>query len=335
MDLHVVMAADDKYSQYMGTIILSLLENNVQDFETIYLYIIDNGISEENQQKLLDQSNTFPHTHMAFFNLKKRISALHPLVENGWDNSIYGRFFLNDVIDEKIDKVLYLDSDTIVNASLKELLSTDITEYCLAGTTDISGDERKEFLDMDPSFHYVNSGVLLVNMHKWRALNIEEKLIEYVNTFPKKLSCPDQDAINAVCGNMTLILPIKYNFGWMLSERRLKWDYYKADFHYSYEEIYDTIKNSYENVVIFHYFGILKPWRRDECPSEFEKPFLDYYEKSVWKQKRVFANRKKMLQYYFIRKPQRAFIWLFKHIFGVEKYENLCDFLETKKHESN
>ena len=327
MDLHVVMAADVKYSPYMGTSILSLLENNVDCFKTINLYIIDNGISEENQKKLLEQSNSYKNTNMSFFHLEERFSLLHPLVENGWDNTIYGRFFLDDVIDKDVEKVLYLDSDTIVKASLSDLIATDITEYCLAGATDIEQDFKKEYLDMDSTSHYINSGVLLVNMKKWRELKIVDRLIEFVNTFPKKLTCPDQDAINAVCGNMTLILPIKYNFGWMLSESHLQWDYYKCNFHYSYDELYDTVKDSYANVVVFHYFGPYKPWRREECPSGFEKPFLYYYNKSVWKQKRGFINRKNMLKYYFIRKPQTALVWLAKGIIGPKRYRKLCDFL--------
>lgn len=330
MNLHVVMASDDGYAPYMGTSILSLLENNVKSFETINLYIIDNGISEANRKKLTQQSDAFQNVNTSFFDLTERFLTLHPVVENGWDNTIYGRFFLDDVVDESAEKVLYLDSDTIVNASLKELISTDIKEYCLAGVADLSEKKQKEFLDMSPSCRYINSGVLLVNMKKWRELKIPEKLIEFVNTFPKKLPTPDQDAINAVCGSMTLILPLKYNFGWMLSERRLKWDYYKADFRYSYEEVYDTIKDSYANVAIFHFFGPLKPWRKHEYLKEIEGIFLQYYEKSIWRQKRHFANRRKILEYYFIRKPKERLVWLIKHILGLKKYEKLLEFFEKK-----
>lgn len=331
MDLHVIMAADNDYVPYMGTCILSLLENNIKCFEMIKIYIIDNGISDENKIKLTKQCDAFQYTSISFFDLRERFSAIHPLVENGWNNSIYGRFFLDDVVDKSVEKVLYLDSDTIVNASLEDLMTTDLTDYCLAGVTDISAEHQKELLGMPHSSLYINSGVLLVNMNKWRKLNITKKLIEFINTFPEKLLCPDQDALNAVCSNMTLILPVKYNYGWMLTERRLRWDYYAASFPYSYDEIYDTIKNSYENVVIFHYFGPLKPWRKGECPKLFEAPFIKYYKKSIWWQKRRFISRKKMLEYYFISSPKKLIIVFLRLILGIEKYDAFCDFWEKRK----
>lgn len=327
MDMHVVLASDDGYAPYMGTCILSLMENNAECFDAIHVSIIDNGISEQNRKKLMRQSDQFPNVTTSFFDLSYRFGEVHPLVENGWAHTIYGRFFLEDVVEESVEKVLYLDCDTTVKGSLEELMSIDMEDYCVAGVIDISEKMQKESLEMEPSAHYINSGVMLVNMKMWRQLKIQEKLIKFVNTYPKKLLCPDQDAVNVVCGKMTRIVPVKYNFGWMLSERRLKWDYEKADFYYSYEELYDTVKDSYKNVVVFHYFGKLKPWRKAECTDEFSRAFLYYYKKSLWYQKLKFASKKKMLEYYFLRRPRWELIRLTRCLLGIKRYDQICDAL--------
>lgn len=162
-------------------------------------------------------------------------------------------------------------------------------------------------------------------MNKWREQNIQKKLVEFINTYPKKLMTPDQDAINAICGNMMLRLPPKYNFGWMLTERRLKWDYEKADFPYSYQEIYQTIKDSYREVVIFHYFGTTKPWRKGECVTEFETAFLNYYKKSIWWKKRGFKSPKIMFKYYFYQKPLYVLLGAARGILGMERYDGICE----------
>ena len=47
------MASNDGYVPYMGVSLFSMLENNKKDFNRIHIYIIDNGISEENRGKLL------------------------------------------------------------------------------------------------------------------------------------------------------------------------------------------------------------------------------------------------------------------------------------------
>ena len=329
MNLHVLMVSNDGYTAHMGTSIFSLLENNKSSFEKIYVHIIDIGISEMNRKKLIKQVREYKNADISFADLSESFKKVHPIVDHGWDKSIYGRFFVDEVVDESVDKVLYMDGDTVVTASLKGLMSIDITEYILAGVLDIMHKERKAFLGMSDSDQYVNSGVLLLNMKKWREMNIQKKLIEFMNTYPKKLLTPDQDAINAVCGNEILRISPKYNFGWMLTERRLKWDYKKGKFPYSYEELLDVVKDSYAEVVIFHFFGKAKPWRRGECTSEFEQIYLRYNERSPWEIKIGFKSRKKMLGYYIIEKPIYTAFKLMRRFLGTERYDRICEFLEN------
>ena len=46
-----------------------------------------------------------------------------------WQNSLsaYGRLFLGNI--KNIDKILYLDCDTVINGSLEELWSINIEKY--------------------------------------------------------------------------------------------------------------------------------------------------------------------------------------------------------------
>ena len=63
-------------------------------------------------------------------------------------------------------KVLYLDSDIIINASIKEMFDIDISDYYLAA---IGGARfnRHEELKMRSDAKYFNSGIMLINMKKW------------------------------------------------------------------------------------------------------------------------------------------------------------------------
>lgn len=319
MDLHVLTVSDDRYTPYMGTSIFSLLENNAQSFDRIYLHIVDNGISQEKKEKLLRQSAEYQNVATIFEDLREYLSQIHPAVENGWDVSIYGRFFADVIVDEEVERVLYLDSDTIVNGSLEELMSIDLEGYCLAGVRDVSEKDQKKALKMDADAYYVNSGVLVINIKEWRAKKIREKLVDFMNTYPEKLLTPDQDAINAVCAHMVRILPPKYNFGWMINERSLQYDF-QGTFPYSNEELLATIQNAYAQVVIFHYFGPLKPWRKGECVGGFEKTFLHYYKRSIWREKRKFISKEKMFRYYFLENPVHKLCNLLRKLLG-ERYD--------------
>lgn len=319
MDLHVLTVSDDRYTPYMGTSLLSLLENNAQHFDKVYLHIVDNGISEERRRKLLQQSAKYQNVITVFQDLGECLSQIHPVVENGWDVSIYGRFFADVIVDEDVERVLYLDSDTIVNSSLKELMSIDLEGYCLAGVRDVSEASQKKELEMDDDAYYINSGMLVINIKKWRELRIREKLVEFMNTYPRKLMAPDQDAINVVCAHMVRILPAKYNFGWMINERSLQYEY-QGVFPYSNEELLSIIQNSYAGVAIFHYFGSLKPWRKGECIGGFESVFLSYYKRSIWRERRRFISTQKMFRYYFLENPMHRFCNLAKRLMGAERY---------------
>ena len=74
----------------------------------------------------------------------------------------YARYFIADYIPE--DKVLYLDSDLIVNDSLEGLFTINLGDKWLAAVRDTEG----------VTF---NTGVLLINNAKWKQENIKELLI--------------------------------------------------------------------------------------------------------------------------------------------------------------
>ena len=311
------MASNDGYVPYMGVSLFSMLENNTKDFDRIHIYIIDNGISEENRGKLLAQSAAYSNVVTTFHDLRDSLSTFHPKVDNGWDNTVYGRIFIDEVVEQEAEKALYVDGDTIVNGSLWELMSMDLGGNCLAGVTDFSEPKRIRYLNMAKTAHYINSGVLLVDLKNYREFEVRKKIIRFVNTFDKQLDYPDQDAISAVCGNNIQILSPKYNFGWYLTQRGLPWDYRKADFRYSYEDLYEAVKDNFANVVIFHFFGPdKKPWMRGQSHKIYENLWQSYNERSIWNIKRKFPSFGELLKFYLITAPKR---WLLAKIARNDK----------------
>lgn len=53
MELHVALSSDENYVPFLGASIVSLFENN-KDFECITVLLISNGISNGNQNILLN-----------------------------------------------------------------------------------------------------------------------------------------------------------------------------------------------------------------------------------------------------------------------------------------
>lgn len=86
-------------------------------------------------------------------------------------------------------RALWLDTDTIVDADITELLETDLEGVCFAGCIE-PGKTR-------PGFRYINAGVLLCNLEEIRRIGKDDELIRVINLI--RLSYPDQDAINRLC----------------------------------------------------------------------------------------------------------------------------------------
>ncbi len=110
------------------------------------------------------------------------------------------RLLSDKVIDE--DKVLYIDTDVMVNDSLDELFRIDINDYEYAGARDYLG---RVFINPK----YINSGVLYLNLEKIRQTKLFEKCImELTNT---KYAFPDQTVLNKFAKKKKYIGD-KYNF---------------------------------------------------------------------------------------------------------------------------
>lgn len=102
-----------------------------------------------------------------------------------------------------VDRILYLDVDTIVNANIEELFEIDMKDKAVCGIRD-KGMPGK---DSNP---YVNSGVLLMNLDYIRNSNLDDRMIEMLNTKERYLY-PDQDVMNIVCANHKGLISDKYN----------------------------------------------------------------------------------------------------------------------------
>lgn len=99
------------------------------------------------------------------------------------------------------DKLLWLDSDTIVDGDISELFALDMTGYYFAGC--------REFDKCNESFSYINTGVLMMNLAKIREDRIDTRMINVLNT--QKLVYPDQDVINMLAQWHILFIDSKYN----------------------------------------------------------------------------------------------------------------------------
>ena len=215
-------------------ILLCLLSMTKHTNQVLNVYILSANVSELNpefvplsksQLEILNQvlKNKNPNSNAKIIVLGDKfnnwiLSSKNKL--NSYTPFAFLRLFA-DEIAELPEKIIYLDTDIMINGDISKLFNIDISNHELGVVLDRYG---HIFIKPD----YFNSGMLLMNLKKIR----ETKLLENVKQIcsNKKMSFPDQSALNKCCKNK-LYLPRKFNEQGKLKKdtvihhfsKRIKW----------------------------------------------------------------------------------------------------------------
>lgn len=170
--INVVFATNQQYIQHLCAALKSLLENN-KDL-SFKIYIINSGISPKIYSNILTVARPY---NCQLENIVISDDFFKELVlTHHYSKEIYYRLLIPELIDEK--KVLYLDADIIINGSIKELYNQNIEDYYVCAVEDPYFDRYSE-LNIDKKFRYFNSGVMLINVTKWKNTGLQKKVINF------------------------------------------------------------------------------------------------------------------------------------------------------------
>lgn len=233
--MQLLFCFDKNYQQHFGVALTSVLLNNLDNHFDVH--IITDFIEDQLKQKLEKLSKNYKCSFY-FYTIEDLDKFSKLKVSGHISKAAYYRLIMADLLPDNINKVLYLDSDLVVTSSLEELYNIEINNYFLAAAgfgANLEISQKKTF----------NSGVMLINLEKWRNENISKKVIDFAIKNKEKLAFWDQTALNRVIKGNYLKIEGKWNFQADLSPRKIK----NPD---------DNI--DIENAKIVHYVGASKPW---------------------------------------------------------------------------
>lgn len=174
-----------------------------------------------------------------------------------YPKQIYYRLAAPLLLPQELERILYLDVDTVVINSLQPLYDMDFDgNYYIACT------HTREFLTKlnqarlksEKAVAYINTGVLLLNLTLLRQKTSMAEIRDYASERRRALILPDQDILTALYGDkVKLADTMRFN----LSDRILA--FYNADRSHDKVDL-DWVR---ENSVIIHYCGKNKPWNDD------------------------------------------------------------------------
>lgn len=279
----ILYVSDDNYACLLGISLTSLYENN-KDESNLYVYIIDDGISEENKTKIYNTACRFGREVLFF---KTRVPVYNNKMGK-WPNNIFYRIYFASVLggELKDNRVLYLDCDTIVADSLQELWGTSIGGNACAAVYECIGKKHKQKCRIDKKLPYYNSGVLLIDVKRWKELDVENRVHQILEmNSDTMMEYPDEGIINYILmGNIYTISP-RYNLTTIkcvFNYKELRM-YRKSKFMYQKKEYLDAISRP----CIIHYtnnFLVRRPWQSGINNSHpMEEYFIQYKNDSEWK----------------------------------------------------
>ncbi len=261
----VAFVADNNYIEHFCVALQSLLINN-KDL-AFDIYLLNEGLTEINRksvEKIIEKFDVHFYNKIVeekvFSNLHKSLKFKHITIHT------YFRLFIPNLIDA--ERVLYLDSDLVVTGSVQELFEIDFEDNYILAVSDRNGllknsiHESIEVLGMLQDAKYFNAGVMVINMEKWCANKIAEKVIEFVENNPQ-IKFADQDGLNAIINGQWKELEDKYNIQHnlaILSEKA---------------EISNNLINEIKNKCIIHFTYIYKPWSI-RCVNPFSEEYYKY-----------------------------------------------------------
>lgn len=272
---------DENYAKVASVSIFSLIKNN----EKVRIHAFITDVTKETQVALKNWLSNYG-VSISFYEtedlLKDYASIfLHRKINVG----TFGRLLASSVLPNEINRIIYLDCDTLIVGNLEELSDLSMGDSLLAGVYDMAMPPvgAKENLGYKKDDIYINAGVLVMDMQTWRKENVEESFLSFCREHPDTLFF-DQDALNAVGHGRIKLLPPNYNLTFITSELpyncavKLLEPYTTK--YYS-EEVYCDAQKEPK---IIHFateiFG--KPWY-DPSYIRFADIWREYYNLTPWK----------------------------------------------------
>lgn len=275
--MNIVYTLNDQFVPQVAASICSVCENNRNNQITFYL-IVD-GVSQKNQELLKEFAMSYGKKLeiIEINNLKQYFDF--DFDTTGWNSIVLARLVLDRLLPNNVNRVLYLDGDTIVRGNLKELYETDMGESVIGASIEPTADHvRKQTLGIDGA--YYNAGVLLINLKKWRSDRAGQKILKYYAEHNGRLFANDQDAINGVLKGEIYTLPPKYNFCNIYNQYpyRFLCKLVAPAKYFSKAEFDDSVKNP----VTIHYLGEERPWRAGNR-HKYRDDYKKYLNMTPWK----------------------------------------------------
>lgn len=249
--------ADSNYFNQMYLSIYSLLKNNTYP---LTIHIIEADFSKEQIEKLEKLFSLYDNATLKIYSINKLKFLMDKYSIPKWRGTdiANARLFSHETID--VDKILYIDSDTIISSSLKDLFYTNVGKPISAVREIIIPHHLLNRLNS-----YYNSGVLLIDYKLCEEIDFLRQIFDTLNTTDIPLLYPDQDLLNLTLSEQIGTLSPNYNLNPMVYDMLYKHPLISKKHLLEKEKSFyclEELMNAYKNPIIYHLLSYVRtrPW---------------------------------------------------------------------------
>ena len=275
--IHIACAANENYVPHCAAMLHSALTVDAEA-RLIVHFLHDDELSSRSEDALRRLVESLGGIWMAHL-VEQKLRDYCP------ENRRYGQVAWYRVmlpwLLEGCDRVLYLDADTIIRRSLKEIWQSDLSGRAVGAVCNplypFMGTGILDELGLSAG-EYFNSGVMLFDLESWRSQELTEQVLERAKAQGSQ-EWPDQNALNVVLRHNWFPLPPKWNCQNTLFDLKME----------SLPFVEEDVLHARHNPAIIHYIGAYKPWHL-RCKHSLKDLYWHHLAQTPWSGRQMEGN---------------------------------------------
>lgn len=266
--------ADESKVARLAASMVSLMDSCKRD-KSLTIHVMDMGITSESREKLWQlavrrrKSIAF-YVPGADFSAEDRQAGEHGLMH----------VCLDQVLSAAVERVICLDSDTLVMDDLLPLWETDMGENPVGMVQDATVRKtHRQSCGLPDALPYFSAGVMLVDRPLWRRMSMAQRAFSFHDAKKDRTLLPDQDDLNGAWAGQIHPLHPRYGVD-------------AAQLHYTGRALAKICRPtpcmdekqyqaSVQHPAIVRFSGMLLPWRAGN-KHIYEGAFMRYMAFTPW-----------------------------------------------------
>ncbi len=197
------------------------------DVSEATILIADFGLEQKDRDVLRASAGRLG-SRMRFVSITRDSSKIVALPDFNFPLPMIGKLLIPGEVTSSRSRMITLDSDIIVNSSLRPLFDLDLQGHALAAVHNplVESQLKNMGRDLDPDFF--NNGMLVIDTGAFNARKLCDKSLRWLATCKECPPWPDNDALCQVVGGDWLRLDRHWNLFYAGEDRQFTFEEYAA-----------------------------------------------------------------------------------------------------------